>query len=117
MGIESENIYQLRPVSFRYNEDPEKRKTYGLIAEEVDQVMPILTKTDPYGKGELYTVDYDLLPVLLLNELQKMNKRVTELQEKDLTIEDLRAENQAMKKIIDKLLIQMDFVLKKLSVQ
>jgi endo-alpha-1,4-polygalactosaminidase (GH114 family) len=113
MGIDSEIIYKLRPVTFKYNKDDEIG--YGLIAEEVDEVFSHLTTKHWDNKDEIYSVDYAKLPALLLNEIQKINKSVNELKAKDLMIEDLRVDNKAMKKIIDELRFQIDCVLKKLS--
>jgi trimeric autotransporter adhesin len=105
MGVDSEIIYKLRPVTFKYNADD--AIGYGLIAEESDEVFPYLTTMHWERQDEIYSVDYAKLPALLLNEVQKINKSVNELKEKDLTIEDLRADNQAMKKIISDLLVRI----------
>ncbi len=114
MGINSEFIYKLRPVTFKYNDDLTfvskdkiNNRQYGLIAEEVGEVMPNLVLSDPLGSGEIFSVDYDALAPMLLNEVQKINKKVTELQEKDLTIADLRENNKKMKKIINNLMARI----------
>src|SRR5579863_3043224 len=110
MDNDSEMIYNLRPVTFEYNDDPIvqrsllNKKNYGLIAEEVNELLPTLVK---YRRGEIFSVEYDLLAPLLLNEVQKINKKVTDLQEKDLMIEDLRADNVKMKKVINSLLARV----------
>lgn len=77
MASYSEDIYKLRPVTFNYKNDESKRNVSGLIAEEVEKVMPQLVA---YQDGELLTVHYHDLPTLLLNELQKLEKRVAELE-------------------------------------
>lgn len=75
---QSENIYRLRPVSFNYISHPEN-EAWGLIAEEVEKVMPQLVV---YNKDQqCETVKYHEITVLLLNELQKLNKRVKELED------------------------------------
>jgi Chaperone of endosialidase len=71
MADDSESIYQLNPVTFVYNNDPSETKQYGLIAEEVDQAFPALVVRD--ADGNPYTVQYQVLPVLLLNEVQKQH--------------------------------------------
>ena len=80
MGVASELLMALRPVTFRYREevveDAEVRQ-YGLIAEEVEAVAPGLVSYD--GEGQPYSVRYDVLPSLLLNEMQKQ-QRVSEEQ-------------------------------------
>ncbi len=69
MRDESEVVYQLNPVSFVYKNDQIATKQYGLIAEEVNECCPdFVVKGDD---GTPYTVRYDLLPVLLLNEINK----------------------------------------------
>jgi hypothetical protein len=63
---------KLRPVTFRYrNANAERQRPiqYGLIAEEVAQVMPELVLFDRQGRPE--SVAYHVLPTLLLNELQR----------------------------------------------
>jgi len=69
LGDMSEKIYDLNPVSFIYNDDENDALQYGLIAEEVDEVFPTLVVRD--DNDAPYTVKYDVLPVLLLNELKK----------------------------------------------
>lgn len=49
MRERSAGVYQLRPVMFRYTEDPENRRQYGLIAEEVAKVYPELVTTGAIG--------------------------------------------------------------------
>lgn len=75
MAEASDKVLQLRPVTFRYkkpNAKGEKPVQYGLIAEEVADVLPDLVVTNKEGQPE--TVAYQTLPVLLLNELQKEHK-------------------------------------------
>jgi len=70
MGNDSAAIYQLRPVSFVYNSDNSETKQYGLIAEEASEVFPDIVVVDEDGQPE--TVQYHVLPALLLNEVQKL---------------------------------------------
>ena len=70
MSIISDDIYKLRPVVFNYKKDEHKSMYYGLIAEEVQKVMPNIVVKNKDEQPE--TVKYlDLIP-LLLNELQKV---------------------------------------------
>lgn len=72
MGDASSPLMKLRPVTFRYREpqpDGSKPVQYGLIAEEVEQVMPDLVVYNKDGTPE--SVAYQTLPGLLLNEYQK----------------------------------------------
>ncbi len=80
MNDESSNILDLRPVTFAYNSDASETKQYGLIAEEVDEIFPgiVVRNLD----GEIETVQYHILPVLLLNEIKKLNARIAALENK-----------------------------------
>jgi hypothetical protein len=69
IGQKSSNLLKLRPVSFRYNNDPAGTLQYGLVAEEVAKVYPELVVNGPDGKP--ITVRYLTVISLLLNELQK----------------------------------------------
>ena len=76
MADASNRLLQLRAVQFHYKnaEIPGERPVqYGLIAEEVAAVFPELVVLDEEGQPE--TVAYHMLPVLLLNELQKEHER------------------------------------------
>ena len=72
----SERILGLRPVSFHYKNQDDHRPHYGLIAEEVERVLPDLVVCDP--SGETLTVLYDEIPALLVSELQKQERRLAE---------------------------------------
>jgi Chaperone of endosialidase len=78
MGDASEIIYKLRPVKFTYKANPEMGQQTGLIAEEVNDVAPRLTIKDK--EGIPLAVQYHELPALLLNEIQKLRKRIEELE-------------------------------------
>ena len=75
MGAASGRLLQFRPVTFRYTRayaDGSKPQHYGLIAEEVAEVFPELAVRD--ADGDVETVHYETLNVLLLNELQKQQR-------------------------------------------
>jgi hypothetical protein len=74
MGDASSPLMKLRPVTFHYKVHPDGRLQYGLIAEEVEQMMPALVIKDAEGQPE--TVAYHELPAMLLNELQKQQSRI-----------------------------------------
>jgi hypothetical protein len=78
MDQASEAILALKPVTFRYKEeiDPEKVPQFGLIAEEVEKVNPDLVARDEEGK--VYTVRYEAVNVMLLNEFLKEHRMVEE---------------------------------------
>ena len=69
MGSRSGGLLKLRPVTFRYKNDPSGALQYGLVAEEVAKVYPELVSYGPDGKP--MTVRYLMLSAMLLNELQK----------------------------------------------
>ena len=70
----SEAILALKPVMFRYKKelDPERRPQFGLLAEDVEKLNRDLVVRDSDGK--LYTVRYDAINVMLLNEFLKEHK-------------------------------------------
>lgn len=74
------DLLSLRPVNFTYKSDPDATLQYGLIAEEVAEIMPELVAYDQ--NGDPLTVHYHLLPSLLLQELKKALKRIEALEEK-----------------------------------
>lgn len=77
MKDHSSFLMNLRPVVFAYKKNPE-RKQFGLIAEEVAKIESDLVVYDEEGLP--YTVKYHDLPALILNELQKLNVRVKNLE-------------------------------------
>jgi hypothetical protein len=83
----SEALLALRPVSFRYKKeiDPEAKPQFGLVAEEVDKVNPDLIVRDKDGKP--YSVRYDQVNAMLLNEFLKAHRKI---QEQEATITQLR---------------------------
>ena len=76
MDKASEAILALNPVSFRYKSDNINTPQFGLIAEEVAEVNPDLVVRDE--KGEIYTVRYDAVNAMLLNEFLKEHRTVQE---------------------------------------
>ena len=76
----SEAVLALRPVTFRYRKeiDPARTSQFGLVAEEVEKVNPDLIVRDKEGKA--YSVRYDQVNAMLLNEFLKEHRKVEELQ-------------------------------------
>ncbi len=75
MGEASSDLLRLRPVAFRYKQaqtDGSHPLQYGLIAEEVKEVLPELVAHGRDGQPE--TVLYHILPAMLLNEVQKQQR-------------------------------------------
>ena len=78
MDRASETILALRPVTFHYKTDTKCTPQFGLIAEEVARVNPSLIIPDKEGKP--YTVRYDAVNAMLLNEFLKEHKKVEVLE-------------------------------------
>ncbi|MGD0950254.1 MAG: tail fiber domain-containing protein, partial [Candidatus Binatia bacterium] len=76
MGDSSSGLMKLRPVRFRYKRDidPSGLEQYGLVAEEVAKVYPGLVSND--AEGRPYTVRYQFLAPMLLNEVQKQAQQI-----------------------------------------
>jgi hypothetical protein len=90
MNDKSASILDLRPVTFVYNSDVSETEQYGLIAEEVDQIFPTIVVKDE--NGQPYTIQYHVLPVLLLNEMQKQQVMINQLL-KNMEVSNQRIQN------------------------
>ena len=78
MDSASEVILSLRPVTFHYRSDTMNTPQFGLVAEEVARMDPALVLTDKEGKP--YTVRYEQVNAMLLNEFLKEHRKVEELE-------------------------------------
>jgi hypothetical protein len=80
MDEASEALLALKPVTFHYRKeiDPARTSQFGLVAEDVEKVNPALVVRDKEGKA--YTVRYDQINAMLLNEFLKEHKKVEEQQ-------------------------------------
>src|SRR5206468_3342805 len=74
----SEAVLSLRPVTFHYKSDVKETPQFGLVAEEVAKVNPALVLPDKEGKP--YTVRYEAVNAMLLNEFLKEHRKVEELE-------------------------------------
>jgi hypothetical protein len=92
MDSASEAVLALKPVTFHYKSDAGGTPQFGLIAEEVAEVNPDLVVRD--ADGQIYTVRYDAVNAMLLNEFLKEHKKVEqqvrEIQEQRTTIGELK---------------------------
>ena len=88
MDSASEAILSLQPVTFRYKHelDPANIPQFGLVAEQVEKVNPDLVVRDEQGKP--YTVRYEAVNAMLLNEFLKEHRKG---QEQDATISQLKS--------------------------
>src|SRR5262249_695677 len=92
MDKTSEAVLALHPVTFRYKKeiDPDGASQFGLVAEQVQKVNPDLVACDE--QGEPYTVRYEAVNAMLLNEFLKEHLRV---QEQGATISRQREDFEA----------------------
>jgi trimeric autotransporter adhesin len=93
LGDASERLYSLHPVKFRYikpDEQGEKPVQFGLIAEEVAEVLPEVVYRNAEGKVE--GVRYDELTPLLVNEVQERKQQLTEMREQNRAMQMALAE-------------------------
>src|SRR5205823_523826 len=82
MNKASEALLALRPVTFRYKQqiDPKGIPQFGLVAEEVEKVDPALVTRD--AQGEPYSVRYEAVNAMLLNEFLKQHRKAEEQERK-----------------------------------
>src|SRR5216110_243686 len=86
MDKASEAILALKPVTFHYKKeiDPDGIPRFGLVAEDVEKVNPDLVVRDKEGKP--YSVRYDQVNAMLLNEFLKEHATVLELKKEIVTL-------------------------------
>jgi len=96
MDKASESILALEPVTFHYKSDNSATPQFGLIAEEVAEVNPELVVRD--ANGEIYTVRYEAVNAMLLNEFLKEHRKVEQqnrkLKEQEVMIAQLKKDVQ-----------------------
>jgi uncharacterized coiled-coil protein SlyX len=107
MDKASEALLALKPVTFRYKKeiDPAGTSQFGLVAEEVEKVNPDLVVRDKEGKP--YSVRYDQVNTMLLNEFLKEHRMVQEqkgtIAQLKSTVEKQEATNAQQQKQIEAL--------------
>jgi septal ring factor EnvC (AmiA/AmiB activator) len=117
MDHASEALFALKPVTFRYKKevDPQRIPQFGLVAEEVEKVNPDLVVRDREGKA--YSVRYDQVNAMLLNEFLKEHKAFIEeqrkVQEQGATIAELKSGLKTLAATVNK----QESQLQKVSVQ
>src|SRR5207245_4379227 len=114
MDKASEAIFSLKPVTFRYKQalDPTGIPQFGLVAEDVEKVNPDLVARDEQGKP--YTVRYEGVNAMLLNEFLKEHRKVEAL---EATMAKQQEEFQSVTKQLQAALEQQAAQLQKVSVQ
>ena len=98
MDKTSQAILALRPVTFQYQSNSTKATQFGLIAEEVAKVNPALVLPDKEGKP--YTVRYDVVNAMLLNEFLKEHRKN---EQQEATIAELKRDSAEQRKQIETL--------------
>jgi len=91
MDKASESILALKPVTFHYKTDTKGIAQFGLVAEEVATVSPDLVVRDK--NGEIYSVRYEAVNAMLLNEFLKEHRKNEEQQ---ATIAQLKKEMETV---------------------
>jgi hypothetical protein len=105
MDKRSEVILALNPVTFRYKNDvhPDSTPQFGLVAEDVDKIDPKLVVHDQEGKP--YTVRYDAVNAMLLNEFLKEHRAFLE---EHRTVEELKKQVAALTTGLQKVNAQLE---------
>jgi hypothetical protein len=103
----SEALFALKPVVFRYKKqiDPGGIQQFGLIAEDVEKVNPDLVARDADGKP--YTVRYEQVNVMLLNEFLKEHRKN---EEQENTIAELKSGMTALAAMVKEQASQIENV-------
>jgi hypothetical protein len=109
----SDALFSLKPVTFHYKKeiDPAKVSQLGLVAEDVEKVNPDLIVRDKEGKP--YTVRYDQVNAMLLNEFLKEHKKV---QEQGATITQLKSGIETLTATVERQAAQIQKVSARLEV-
>ena len=110
----SETLFALKPVTFRYKEeiDPAGASQFGLVAEDVEKVNPDLIVRDKEGKP--YSVRYDQVNAMLLNEFLKEHRAFIEEQRK---VEKLEATVAQQHKDFEAVVNELKGQIQKVSAQ
>ena len=105
MDKASEAVFALKPVTFHYKKEIDTAGTsqFGLVAEEVEKVNPDLVVRDKEGKP--YSVRYDQVNAMLLNEFLKEHRTV---QEQGATIARLQKQIDALTAGLQKVSAQLE---------
>jgi endosialidase-like protein len=105
MDKASEAILALKPVTFRYKHelDPKGIPQFGLVAEQVEKVDPDLVARDE--KGQVYTVRYEAVNTMLLNEFLKEHSKV---QTMEATTEQLKKQVEVLTAGLQKVSDQLE---------
>jgi septal ring factor EnvC (AmiA/AmiB activator) len=117
MDKTSEAILALKPVTFHYKKEIDRKgiPQFGLVAEEVEKVNPDLVTRD--AKGDLYTVRYDAVNAMLLNEFLKQHRQFLKEHRKVRELEANAANQQKEIKALTDALKEQASQIQKVSAQ
>jgi hypothetical protein len=111
MDKASEALFALQPVKFHYKKqiDPAGKSQFGLVAEDVEKINPDLVVRDKEGKA--YSVRYDQVNAMLLNEFLKEHRAFVEeqgkVEQQQKEIDGLKAELKEQRSLIEKVSAQL----------
>ena len=107
MDQTSEAVLALKPVTFQYKSDSSGTPQFGLIAEEVANVSPDLIVRDE--KGEIYTVRYEAVNAMLLNEFLKEHRKVEQLKKDfEFKLAEQQKQMKALTSALEKVSAQLE---------
>src|ERR1051325_5297437 len=111
----SEAVLALKPVTFRYKKeiDPDQIAQFGLVAEEVEKVDPDLVVRDADGKP--YTVRYEAVNAMLLNEFLREHRKIGEQQTTIAELKSSCAKNEATIVELKSALARQDIEMKRFA--
>jgi len=112
MDRTSESILSLKPVTFEYKSDTTNTPQFGLIAEQVAEVNPELVVRD--NNGEIYSVRYEAVNAMLLNEFLKAHQKIEEQQG---TMDQLKSNAANQERTISELKSDMRVLMAQLKEQ
>ena len=114
MDKASEALFLLKPIRFRYKKqiDPKGTPQFGLVAEDVERVNPALVVRDKEGKP--YSVRYDQVNAMLLNEFLKEHKKIqqqrSKIEKQEVAITELKSKLSAQEMQIQALTVGLEKV-------
>jgi CMP-2-keto-3-deoxyoctulosonic acid synthetase len=113
MGDASDRLMKLRPVTFRYTQEPAGPLQYGLVAEEVAQVYPELVA---YGDDRKpLSVAYNLLPAMCSTRCRSGSERISEKTKRIVVLQEQLVTQQGQINALQKEAARIDTLAARLS--
>jgi hypothetical protein len=106
MASASDVLLALRPVTYQYKPgvDPKGVPQFGLVAEEVNKIDPDLVVHD--DRHGIYTVRYEAVNAMLLNEFLKQHQEIASLKEKAARVDALESRLNELQALVQQLATQ-----------